>query len=411
MQKDIILNKIAGLESEAVELMKRLVSINSIGPKNDGPGETEKANFMTDYLNRSGFPEIKNYPAPDPAVDGGERPNLVTILPGNDSRKTVWIIAHLDVVPEGDLSKWETGPFTPEVKDGKIYGRGTEDNHQGLVSAVIMARAFIETGIRPEFNIGLMLVSDEETGSDFGLSYIMEEHAGIFKQDDIIIIPDAGEPDGSMIEVAEKSILWLKFRTLGKQVHASVPNQGVNAFKAASHLIVNLDKLHEIYPARDELFDPPISTFEPTKKEANVPNINTLPGEDIFCLDCRIMPQYSIDEVMTRIRAMADEIEEQFKVKIEMSTEQYEQAAPVTDTHAPVVTLLTHAIRAVYQVKPRAQGIGGGTVASFLRRKGFAVAVWSRIDDMAHQPNEYCRIANLVNDAQVFALCAMNHQN
>ncbi len=411
MQKDIILDKIAKLKPEAIDLMKNLIEINAIGPKNDGPGESAKADYLENYLKKAGFGEIKNYPAPDLSVNSGFRPNLVTIVPGTNQERTMWIISHLDVVPEGDLNKWETDPFQAIVKNGKIYGRGSEDNHHGLVSSVIMARAFIDAGMQPEFNLGLMFVSDEETGSEYGLSFIMENHSDLFKKDDIIIIPDAGEPDSRMIEVAEKSILWLRFKTLGKQVHASMPNQGINAFRAASNLVVKLEELHEIYPASDDLFDPPISTFEPTKKEANVPNINTIPGEDIFCLDCRVMPEYSIDEVMTRVRKMADEIEKKFKVTIEISTEQYEQAAPVTDSKAPVVQLLTGAIKEIYKVEPRAMGIGGGTVASFLRRKGFSVAVWSTIDDMAHQPNEYSVISNLVNDASVFAICAMNQKN
>jgi succinyl-diaminopimelate desuccinylase len=408
MRKNIILEKITELEPAAIELMKQLVSINSIGPKNDGPGEAEKARFLEAYMKDCRFPEVQNYPAPDPKVDGGERPNLVSVIEGNNKNQTLWIIAHTDIVPEGDLNKWDTDPFQAVVKDGKIFGRGSEDNQQGLVSAMIMARAFIETGIQPEINIGLMFVSDEETGSEFGLSYIIENHEELFKKDDIIVIPDAGEPDGGMIEVAEKSIIWLKFRTLGKQVHASVPHLGVNAFRAASNLVVELEKLHEIYPARDEVFDPPISTFEPTKKEANVPNINTIPGEDIFCLDCRVMPEYSIDGVMQKIRKIADEIETKFNVKIEMSTEQYEQAAPATDVNAPVVKQLTKAIREIYQVESKAQGIGGGTVAAILRRKGLPVAVWATLEDMAHQPNEYCIINNMMNDSRVFALLAMN---
>jgi succinyl-diaminopimelate desuccinylase len=104
---------------------------------------------------------------------------------------------------------------------------------------------------------------------------------------------------------------------------------------------------------------------------------------------------------------MADEIEDKFKVKIDFSTEQHEQAAPVTDKNAPVVRMLHKAIREVYHIEPKAQGIGGGTVASFLRRKGFQVAVWSTLDDLAHQPNEYCKINNMMKDAQVFALCAL----
>ena len=407
--KNEIFKKITELEQEAVDLMKKLISINSIGPKNDGPGEKEVGEFLQQYLKQTGFSNIKNYPAPDASVEGGERPNLVTILPGKNTKNTLWIMTHTDVVPEGDLSKWDTNPFEALVKDGKIFGRGSEDNQQGLVSSIMMARAFIETGIKPEINIGLVMVADEETGSEYGLTYLLNHHPELFKKDDLIIIPDAGEPDSRMIEVAEKSIIWVKFKTYGKQVHASMPNLGINAFNAASHLVVRLQQLHSIYNAIDDVFEPSISTFEPTKKEANVPNINTIPGEDVFCLDCRVLPQYDIKDVMHSIRNMANDIEKEFKVKIEISTEQKEQAAPATPVEAKIVKKLEDAILQVYNVKAKAQGIGGGTVAAIFRRKGYHAAVWSTLDDLAHQPNEYCKISNMMNDAKVFALCALHH--
>jgi succinyl-diaminopimelate desuccinylase len=297
-EAETVLRKVADLETEAIALMKKLISINSVGPRNDGPGEQEEADFLTEYLKKIGFKDIKNYPAPDPTVEGGERPNIVAIMPGIQTDKTLWIMSHMDVVPAGDLQKWSTDPFTPVVKDGKIYGRGSEDNQQGLVSSVIAARALLEAGIEPVINFGIVLVSDEETGSEFGLDYLLKNHAELFKADDLVIIPDAGEPDGAMIEIAEKSIMWVKFNTVGKQVHASTPHLGVNAHRAAAYLIVELEQLHQQFSKTNTLFEPQVSTFEPTKKMANVPNINTIPGEDVFFLDCRVLPDYTLSDVM-----------------------------------------------------------------------------------------------------------------
>jgi succinyl-diaminopimelate desuccinylase len=387
--------------------MKAIVPIKALGPLNDGTGETEKAEFLINYLKSIGITDIQEYPAPDNMVQGGARPNIVARIAGQDRSKTIWILAHLDVVPEGDLSKWDTDPWEAVVKGGKIFGRGTEDNHQGLVSGVMAAKAFKDLDIKPKFDLGVMLVSDEETGSKFGLEYIVENHPELFGENDMIIVPDAGEPDGSMIEVAEKSIVWLKMKTMGKQVHASTPEKGINAFKAASNLAVRLDKLHETFNASDPVFDPPISTFEPTKKEANVPNVNTIPGDDIFYVDCRILPQYSIEEVMQEVRDIADGVEKEFGVKIEISLAQKDQAAPPTPADAPVVKALQSAIKDVYKIKAKPMGIGGGTVAAIFRRAGFKAAVWSKIEDMAHQPNEFCYIDNLVNDAKVFAHICM----
>ncbi len=206
-----------------------------------------------------------------------------------------------------------------------------------------------------------------------------------------------------MIEVAEKSILWLKFRIMGKQCHASTPEAGINAHRAGANMIVRLDSLHKTFNKKDAVFDPPISTFEPTKKESNVPNVNTIPGEDIFYLDCRVLPDYPLSQIENEIKGIVNEIEQEFQVKVEITSPQKEEAAPSTPTDAPVVKALEAAIKSVYQREPVTVGIGGGTVAAFFRRAGLNAAVWSTMDELAHQPNEYCIISNLVNDTKVFA--------
>lgn len=403
-----VLRKIDTLESEAVELMKAIIPIKALGPINDGDGETAKAEYIANYLKSIGFTNIKEFPADDKDVQGGKRPNIVAILEGENTENTIWILAHLDVVPEGDLSKWDTNPFEPVVKEGKIFGRGTEDNNQGLVSGIMAAKALIELDIKPNYNLGLMIVSDEETGSVFGLQHMVDNHSNLFDKNDLIIVPDAGEPDSKMIEVAEKSILWLKFKTIGKQVHASTPEKGINAFNAASHLVVELNKLYDIFNQKDDVFDPPISTFEATRKDANVPNVNTIPGDDIFYLDCRILPNYSIIQVMDETEKICRIIEDKFDVKIEIEIAQKDEAAPPTPVDAPVVKALEKAIKDVYKVDAKPMGIGGGTVAAIFRRAGFNAAVWSTIDDLAHQPNEYCVISSMMNDTKVFAHVCLN---
>ena len=123
----------------------------------------------------------------------------------------------------------------------------------------------------------------------------------------------------------------------------------------------------------------------------------------------RILPDYNIGEVLGTIRQMADDIENSFNVKIEISTEQMEQAAPATEVTAPIVKLLTTAVKQVYGVDAEPRGMGGGTVAAVFRRHNYPAAVWVTVDDLAHQPNEYCRIGNMINDAKVFTLCVQNN--
>jgi succinyl-diaminopimelate desuccinylase len=398
-----IFEKIDGYRDEMIDLQTKLTAIPALGPENDGEGEAKKAALIKEWMDKEiGFDELEQYDSPDDRVPSGSRPNIIAIRKGASSAKCIWVMAHTDIVPPGELSLWNSDPYTVKVEDGKIYGRGVEDNQHGMVTPLFALKALKEIGATPAYDIGLAIVADEETGSKHGIQYLLNEH-DLFKKEDFIIVPDAGVPDGSMIEVAEKSIYWLKIETKGKQCHGSTPEQGINAHRAAAHLITRLGKLYEIYNQKNEVFDPPISTFEPTKKENNVPNINTIPGDDVFYVDTRILPEIKVDDVQKTIEGMIGEIEKEFGVTITTSSPQREDAAPATPTDAPVVLALSAAIKDIYDVEAKPMGIGGGTVAAFFRRAGVDAVVWSKIDELAHQPNEYTHIDNMVGDAKVLA--------
>ena len=397
-----IARRIESYRNEMIDLQVRLTALPAIAPASGGEGEGRRAEFLARFLEENGFVDIQVLKAPDLDAPEGVRPNILARYKGEDPARTVWIMTHMDIVPPGELSLWRGDPYKAWVEKGRIHGRGVEDNQQDMVASLFAVKAFRAEGLLPAHDVGIALVADEETGSKKGIDYVLE-HADAFRKEDLIIVPDAGNESGTLIEVAEKSILWLKIKTLGKQAHGSTPEKGVNSFKAASYLIVELDKLFGEYGRKDPLFDPPISTFEPTKKEANVPNINTIPGEDVFYLDARVLPGYDIGEVMKSIRAAADRVEKAHGVRIAVQEEQNAPAAPPTSPTAPVVRALQEAIREVYDKEAKPSGIGGGTVAALFRRRGFDAACWLRADETAHQPNEYSIIDNMVGDAKVFA--------
>lgn len=405
---DKVCQRIDRYDREIIRVQKALCARPALAPENGGDGEWQKAEWIKSYVIETlRCDDLQEYNAPDQRVASGYRPNLIALFKGRRSERTLWIMSHMDVVPPGDLSKWDADPWKVVVKDGKLIGRGVEDNQQGIVSSFMAMKALRDARVVSACDVGLVLVADEETGSKYGIQFLLKKHRKLFRKNDLIIIPDAGNSKGTMIEVAEKSILWLRFETRGKQTHGSTPEKGINAHKAAAHLIVRLDRLYRRYRASDALFDPPISTFEPTKKEANVPNVNTIPGEDVFYFDCRILPRYDVAKVLADVRDMAREVEKQYSVKIKISSPQDERAAPPTPPDAPVVEAISRAVRELRRRRPKAMGIGGGTVAAFFRKAGFPAAVWSTMDETAHSPNEYCVLQYLKDDAKVFAHIAL----
>ena len=327
---------------EMIELQKLLSSIPAIAPESDGDGESEKAESLVAWLRKIGLSDIEVVDAPDDRVTSGKRPNIIVTIPGHDTGRCFWIMTHLDVVPPGEESLWDTSPYEVVQKDGRLIGRGVEDNQQSMVASIYSAASILESGQKPAVTVRLLFVADEEVGSEKGINYLLA-HQNPFKKGDLILVPDMGNPRGSVIEIAEKNILWLKFETSGKQCHASTPQKGINAFVAGSELVLKINSLNQTYSQRNVLFDPPVSTFSPTKKENNIPNINTIPAEDVFYVDCRILPVIKTDEVLERIDGFIEEIRQRCSVTIKYSVKNCSESPP-TPEETPLVPILKQAI-------------------------------------------------------------------
>lgn len=398
-----VLENMENYREKMVKTLCDLVEIKAIPPDFGGDGEFKKAEYLMKHL--EGFDYVERFDVRDERVSDGLRPNIVARINGA-LEKTIWVVAHLDVVPEGDERLWKTPPFKGVVKDNRVYGRGSEDNGQSIVSSLFAAKSIIDSGLTPKYSFGLVYVADEESGSNYGVKHLLKQN--VFSKEDMFVIPDIGTPEGNMIEIAEKSILWLKFKVYGQQSHASSP-KGVNAARRAMEFILDLDKkLHLKFNAENRLFVPPHSTFEPTKREKNVDNINTIPGLDISYMDCRIIPDYSLDEVLEYVEDIRLFHEMKGNGKIEVEVVQKVSSPPTPET-ATIVTRLKNAIEKLRGKSVSFYGIGGNTCASFFRKSGFTeTAAWCTADGVAHQANEYCVVDNMVEDAKVFAALAFD---
>ena len=407
MQSQDIFSEINKQKDAMARTLKDLIRIPAIAPENGGEGESRKAEKLMQTLKTIGFDNIERFDAEDERVPSEVRPNIVASCRGK-GRGRLWIVTHLDVVPPGEESLWTiTKPFEPKIKNGRIYGRGSEDNGQSMIASIFAIKALRSLGIKPERTMMLAFVADEEQGSTYGIQHLVKQK--LFKKNDLIVVPDSGNEDGSFIEVAEKSGLWFKIRTIGKQTHASRPGTGLNAHRVGMDFASELDKvLHEKYSSKDQFFDPPESTFEPTKKEKNVDAVNIIPGEDIVHFDCRILPTYNLDDILETAHGLAEEYNRKTGAKIEIKTLHKSVAPKPTEADSEIVTMLKRAIKQVREIEPRVGGIGGGTCAAFFRRADIPAVVWSTIDEMAHQPNEYAKMGNLVKDAKVFASMAIS---
>jgi succinyl-diaminopimelate desuccinylase len=166
-----ILEAVDGLSDDLVALLQRLIRLPTVNP----PGEGYEA-FVADlraYLDDLGYETAVHHAPPElaPLGEGLPRPNLLARLPGEGP--LVHLNGHYDVVPVGN--DWTTDPFGGELKDGRIYGRGSADMKSGLAAQIIAVEALRKAGHAP--NIAHSFVPDEETVGvrNAGMGFLVEQ--------------------------------------------------------------------------------------------------------------------------------------------------------------------------------------------------------------------------------------------
>ena len=178
--ENIVFEKIDGFRDEIISFQSELTSRVALCPDNGGTGEHEKAEYLKkrfEAMNPDSLLEIK---AHDSRAQDGYRPNIIARWGTDETRPVVWVLSHMDIVPPGDLSFWDGDPYKVRVDGDRIIGRGVEDNQHGIVTSCLALKAVLESGL-PHNNVGLIMVADEETGSKYGLDYIVKNHKDIFK--------------------------------------------------------------------------------------------------------------------------------------------------------------------------------------------------------------------------------------
>ncbi len=400
---DRILSEIDSSKDDIISTMMGMIRIPAIAPESGGVGEGEKADYLMERL--QGFDEVRRIEVQDTFDPSISRPNILARKIG-PKKGTVWIVAHMDVVPVVDLEKWDSPPFEPVCKDGRIYGRGTEDNGQAVISSLFASRPYLSEKLEG-MSIGLAYVADEETTSEMGIGYLVDHDC--FTEDDVIVVPDWGSPGGTRIWLSEKNLLWMRFDIEGKSVHGSTPHKGINAFRVSTYLLADLmDVLSERFSEQDPMFLPPFSTFEPTKRPATVDNVNTIPGTDSFCMDVRLLPSYSMDDVIAAAEEVAMQHSRRSGATIRVSEIQRNLSGAPSSTDSLGFRALSDAVERITGSRPIPSGTGGATCANFFRLKGLDAYVWQCGGGTLHGPNEYVVLENLMTDCKVFATLFYN---
>ena len=158
-----------------------------------------------------------------------------TYRPANNAGKSLILQGHCDVVPVGPLDMWETPPFSPVVKDGRMYGRGACDMKSGTIGALYALDAIKAAGFKPTARIHFQSVIEEESTGVGALSTLQRGYRA-----DACFIP---EPTSGKMVRSQVGVIWFRLRVRGFPVHVFEAGSGSNAIMAAYHLIHALQKL------------------------------------------------------------------------------------------------------------------------------------------------------------------------
>ncbi len=320
------------LEAETTEVLSRLVRFNTVNP----PGNERPAiEYLASSLSEAGF-EVELLAAVE------ERPNLVATLEGEGDGPTLCFLGHVDTVL-ADPSEWRHDPWSGEVFDGFLWGRGALDMKSQVAAEAVAGVQLAQSGWRPRRGcLKLVFVSDEETGGDLGAHWLTENHPDKVRCDMLL-----NEGGGEVFEYrgrrrygvccAEKGIFRFNITARGAAGHASLPRTGDNALlklgpvlsalaerqasydltEAPAALLRGLGedpddpaaavaRIRESAPALLTLFEPMLGvTLTPTMASASE-KINVIPSRASVRVDCRVPPGLGREVAERRIEEVLD---------------------------------------------------------------------------------------------------------
>lgn len=233
--KSKVLEAIDAEQDKLLELCSQLIRFPSENP----PGDSREISaFIIDYLKQAGI-ETSVHPATDTML------NLVSTLgTGSElpSGKNLIFCGHTDVVPAGDRSRWDFDPFSGDIVDGYLLGRGASDMKAGLAGLIYVTALLSKLGVPLKGDLSLLIVPDEETGGHLGVPWVLER--GLITGTAAVI----AEPSGPLNPtIGQKGSCWFEFTVEGTPGHGSLsPVVGDSAIVKAAKGIEALQRLWDI---------------------------------------------------------------------------------------------------------------------------------------------------------------------
>lgn len=408
---DRLMDVIDDATDEMVDFTCDMLRIPTVNPPGDAYVECagligrrlQSFGFDVDYPIADGRPEhTAAYP----------RMNVIGLRRGASMRPLVHMNGHFDVVPVGD--GWTVDPFGGLVRDGRIYGRGSCDMKAGITAAIYAAEAIRRAGISMHGSIEVSGTVDEESGGFAGMAWLAEKGRVSADRTDAVIITEPTDTD--RIYIGHRGVYWFEVLTRGRIAHGSMPFFGVNAISQMARILAEIDQ--KLLPSlRSRTTASPVMPPEARHATLNINGIaggQPVDGIQTPCVadlcravfDRRFLAEEGFESVRSEVVSLLERVaQESPDLRYELRDLMIVQPTRTPDG-STVVSALEKSIQQVLG-RPATLAASPGTYdqkhVDRIAGVQNCVAYGPGMLDLAHQPDEYCSIDDLVQCTKVLA--------
>ena len=305
---------------------------------------------------------------------------------------------HTDVVPVGDADRWSVDPFGAEIKEGRLYGRGTVDM-KGAIAAFISAVTDVIQNHQPTHSFSLLLTSDEEGPATFGTKKVIE---WLKNRGEIIDACLVGEPTnpqvfGEMVKIGRRGSLNTKVTVVGKQGHVAYPHFALNPIPA---LLGYLRQLLEkpLDQGNDHFM---ASNLEVTSIDVGNPVTNVIPNQATARFNIRFNSLHTGQSLVDHLETVKETVKQSYSPDLQWTLEPNISGESFISNHQGLQQSVVRAIQAVTGLTTKLDTTGGTSDARFLKDI-CPVIEFGLISDQAHQIDEYLSIDDLISLTAVY---------
>ncbi len=365
--------------SPVLALTTALIARRSLTPDDAGccaliAARLEALGFHSEWINEGGVTNLW-------ATRGRGAP--LTILAG-----------HTDVVPTGPLAQWHSDPFTPEIRDGVLYGRGAADMKSGLAAMVCAVERLLAAHPTPKGTLAVLITSDEEGAAQFGTRHVVKVLAARGIKPDYAIVGEASSNQrlGDRIMIGRRGSLNGVLKVLGKQGHVAYPHKVENPIHRLAPALAAL--VGTVWDTGNAHFPP--TSFQVSNIHAGTGANNVVPGECELVFNFRYCTESTEAGLRARVEAILAAESLRYELQWQLSGE------PFLTAHGALIAAAETAIADELGIRPELFTGGGTSDARFISPWGAETVEIGPVNDSIHKINEHVQVADLDTLSKVY---------